>query len=69
MPEPATMSLTVLETITSPGSLGQSGGAGYLNGSPLARAYRDVRALRFMHPLGSSRFLGQLAAGREPSLH
>ena len=43
-----------------------------LNGSPLARAYRDVRALPFMHPLGANRayaFLGQLAAGREPSLH
>jgi L-evernosamine nitrososynthase len=53
-------------------ALAQSGGAGYLNGSPLARAYRDVRALPFMHPLGSNRayaFLGQLAAGREPSLH
>jgi alkylation response protein AidB-like acyl-CoA dehydrogenase len=53
-------------------ALAQSGGVGYLNGSPLARAYRDVRALPFMHPLGSNRayaFLGQLAAGREPSLH
>jgi alkylation response protein AidB-like acyl-CoA dehydrogenase len=52
-------------------ALAQSGGAGYLNGSPLARAYRDVRALPFMHPLGANRayaFLGQLAAGREPSL-
>jgi alkylation response protein AidB-like acyl-CoA dehydrogenase len=53
-------------------ALAMSGGAGYLNGSPLARAYRDVRALPFMHPLGANRgyaFLGQLAAGREPSLH
>jgi alkylation response protein AidB-like acyl-CoA dehydrogenase len=53
-------------------ALAHSGGAGYLNGSPLARAYRDVRALPFMHPLGANRayaFLGQLAAGREPSLH
>ena len=53
-------------------ALAQSGGAGYLNGSPLARAYRDVRALPFMHPLGANRayaFLGQLAADREPSLH
>jgi alkylation response protein AidB-like acyl-CoA dehydrogenase len=52
-------------------ALALSGGAGYLNGSPLARAYRDVRATSFMHPLGSNRayaFLGQLAAGREPSL-
>jgi alkylation response protein AidB-like acyl-CoA dehydrogenase len=53
-------------------ALSISGGAGYLNGNPLARAYRDVRALPFMHPLGANRgyaFLGQLGAGREPSLH
>jgi L-evernosamine nitrososynthase len=53
-------------------SLALSGGAGYMNGSPLARAYRDVRATSFMHPLGANRafsFLGQLALGREPSLH
>jgi alkylation response protein AidB-like acyl-CoA dehydrogenase len=53
-------------------ALALSGGAGYLNGSPLARAYRDVRATAFMHPLGANRayaFLGQLAAGRRPSLH
>jgi alkylation response protein AidB-like acyl-CoA dehydrogenase len=53
-------------------ALALSGGAGYLNGSPLARAYRDVRAIAFMHPLGANRassFLGQLAAGREPILH
>jgi alkylation response protein AidB-like acyl-CoA dehydrogenase len=53
-------------------ALALSGGAGYLNGSPLARAYRDVRATPFMHPLGANRayaFLGELAAGREPSLH
>jgi alkylation response protein AidB-like acyl-CoA dehydrogenase len=53
-------------------ALALSGAAGYLNGSPPARAYRDVRALPFMHPLGANRayaFLGQLAAGREPSLH
>ena len=53
-------------------ALALSGGAGYLNGNPLARAYRDVRALPFMHPLGANRayaFLGQLAIGREPSLH
>ena len=53
-------------------ALALSGGAGYLNSSPLARAYRDVRALPFMHPLGANRayaFLGTLGAGREPSLH
>ena len=53
-------------------TLALSGGAGYLNGSPLARAYRDVRAGAFMHPLGDNRayeFLGQVAFGREPSLH
>jgi hypothetical protein len=36
------------------------------------RAYRDVRATPFMHPLGANRayaFLGQLAAGRKPTLH
>jgi alkylation response protein AidB-like acyl-CoA dehydrogenase len=53
-------------------ALALSGGAGYLNGSPLARAYRDVRATAFMHPLGANRayeFLGQLALGGQPSLH
>ena len=53
-------------------ALALSGGAGYLNGSPLARAYRDVRALPFMHPLGANRayaFLAQLAAGNEPALN
>jgi alkylation response protein AidB-like acyl-CoA dehydrogenase len=53
-------------------ALALSGGAGYLNGSPLARAYRDVRAMPFMHPLGANRaytFLAQLATGRQPTLH
>lgn len=53
-------------------ALALSGGAGYLNGSPLAHAYGDVRAGAFMHPLGDNRayeFLGQVALGREPSLH
>jgi alkylation response protein AidB-like acyl-CoA dehydrogenase len=48
-----------------------SGGAGYLNGSPLARAYRDVRAGAFMHPLGANRayeFLGNVALGRPHAL-
>ena len=51
--------------------LALSGGAGYLNGSPLARAYRDVRAGAFMHPLGANRaytFLGNVAMGRRPDL-
>ena len=53
-------------------SLALSGGAGYLNGHPLARAYRDVRAGSFMHPLGANRaydLLGDVALGREHVLH
>jgi alkylation response protein AidB-like acyl-CoA dehydrogenase len=53
-------------------ALALSGGAGYLNGSPLARAYRDVRATSFMHPLGANRafdFVAQVELGLEPSLH
>jgi len=53
-------------------ALALSGGAGYLNGHPLARAYRDVRAGGFMHPLGANRayeFLGDVALGREHALH
>jgi alkylation response protein AidB-like acyl-CoA dehydrogenase len=53
-------------------ALALSGGAGYLNGSPLARAYRDVRAGAFMHPLGANRayeFLGDIALGRDHALH
>lgn len=52
-------------------ALALSGGAGYLNGSPLARAYRDARAGAFMHPLGANRaydFVGRLALGGEPAL-
>ena len=45
-------------------ALALSGGAGYLNGSPLARAYRDVRAGAFMHPLGANRAYGFLARRR-----
>jgi alkylation response protein AidB-like acyl-CoA dehydrogenase len=53
-------------------ALALSGGAGYLNGHPLARAYRDVRAGAFMHPLGANRayeLVGEVALGREPALH
>jgi len=52
-------------------ALAISGGAGYLNGHPLARAYRDVRAGSFMHPLGANRayeFLGDVALGRQHAL-
>ena len=53
-------------------ALALSGGAGYLNGHPLARAYRDVSAGSFMHPLGANRaydLIGDVALGREPALH
>jgi alkylation response protein AidB-like acyl-CoA dehydrogenase len=49
-----------------------SGGAGYRNGHPLSRAYRDVRAAAFMHPLAAGRayeLIAQVAFGRDPSLH
>jgi alkylation response protein AidB-like acyl-CoA dehydrogenase len=53
-------------------ALALSGGAGYLSGSPLARAYRDVKAGAFMHPLGANRaydYLGHIALGEQASLH
>jgi alkylation response protein AidB-like acyl-CoA dehydrogenase len=53
-------------------ALALSGGAGYLNGSPLARAYRDVKAGSFMHPLGANRaydYLGRVALDEQTSLH
>ena len=53
-------------------ALALSGGAGYVNGSPLARAYRDVRAGSFMHPLGASRaydYLGDVVLGQPATLH
>jgi alkylation response protein AidB-like acyl-CoA dehydrogenase len=53
-------------------ALALSGGAGYVNGSPLARAYRDVKAGSFMHPLGANRaydYLAHVALGEATSLH
>jgi L-evernosamine nitrososynthase len=53
-------------------ALALSGGAGYRNGSPLARAYRDVRAGTFMHPLGANRaydHLADVALGAAATLH
>jgi len=52
-------------------ALALSGGAGYLSDSPLARAYRDVKAGSFMHPLGANRaydYLASVALGEQPSL-
>ena len=43
-----------------------AGWSPYLNGSPLARAYRDVKAGSFTHPLGANRaynYLGEVAQG------
>jgi alkylation response protein AidB-like acyl-CoA dehydrogenase len=53
-------------------ALALSGGAGYVNGSPLARAYRDVKAGAFMHPLGANRaydYLAHIALGEPAELH
>jgi len=53
-------------------ALALSGGAGYVNGSLLARAYRDVKAGAFMHPLGVNRaydHLADVALGEATSLH
>jgi alkylation response protein AidB-like acyl-CoA dehydrogenase len=53
-------------------ALAMSGGAGYMTRHPLSRAYRDVRAGAFMHPLGANRayeFLGDVALGRAVVLH
>ncbi len=53
-------------------ALALSGGAGYVNGSLLARAYRDVKAGSFMHPLGANRaydYLGHVALGEQAPLH
>jgi alkylation response protein AidB-like acyl-CoA dehydrogenase len=53
-------------------ALALSGGAGYINGSTLARAYRDVKAGSFMHPLGANRaydYLSRVALDEPTSLH
>jgi alkylation response protein AidB-like acyl-CoA dehydrogenase len=53
-------------------ALALSGGAGYVNGSPLARAYRDVKAGSFMHPLGANRaydYLAHVALSEPAPLH
>ncbi|MBV8954716.1 MAG: acyl-CoA/acyl-ACP dehydrogenase [Solirubrobacterales bacterium] len=53
-------------------ALALSGGAGYVNSSALARAYRDVKAGSFMHPLGANRaydYLGHVALGEHAPLH
>ena len=53
-------------------ALALSGGAGYVSGSPLARAYRDAKAGSFMHPLGANRaydYLAHVALGEETALH
>jgi alkylation response protein AidB-like acyl-CoA dehydrogenase len=53
-------------------ALALSGGAGYVNGSSLARAYRDVKAGSFMHPLGANRaydHLAHVALGEPAPLH
>jgi alkylation response protein AidB-like acyl-CoA dehydrogenase len=53
-------------------ALALSGGAGYRGDSPLARAYRDVKAGSFMHPLGANRaydYIAQVALGEDPALH
>jgi alkylation response protein AidB-like acyl-CoA dehydrogenase len=53
-------------------ALSVTGGAGYMSGHPLARAYRDVRAGAFMHPLGANRaydLIGRVALGADPAIH
>jgi alkylation response protein AidB-like acyl-CoA dehydrogenase len=46
-----------------------TGGSGYMAANPISRAYRDVRAGAFMHPLGANRsyeFIGRMALGGPP---
>ena len=49
--------------------MAMAGGSGFVEGTPLARAYRDARAGAFMHPLGANvamEYLGQIAVGMQP---
>lgn len=51
-------------------SLALSGGAGYLASNPLSKAWRDVRAGGFMHPVGANRvdvLLGRTELGLAPA--
>jgi alkylation response protein AidB-like acyl-CoA dehydrogenase len=53
-------------------ALALSGGAGYRGGNPIGRAYRDVKAGTFMHPLGANRaydYLARVVLGEPASLH
>jgi alkylation response protein AidB-like acyl-CoA dehydrogenase len=50
-------------------ALALSGGSGFRRGHRLARAYRDVRAGAFMHPLGANRaadFIARVSLGLAP---
>ncbi len=50
-------------------ALALTGGAGYLAGHPLGKAWRDARAGAFMHPLGANRafdLLARTTLGLEP---
>jgi hypothetical protein len=38
--------------------------AGYVNGSPLARAYPDAKAGSFMHPFGANRAYDYISYAR-----